>query len=184
MISSGERLMPPSIGLKMSAVICGKSAVVFPAAFASSVGSFFSQPENVREEPAQTQIPARVRRRRSGLARRNACTEPSLISLRRTVRQEQFWKTRDRDQAGSQAAHIPPAKLFDEFHFDRGVGVTFVMRLRQKSPDSVASNFAIIASKFIHVHADKFPGELRVHVARVGKRMSHRLLPMGQTVVD
>src|SRR4029434_1291447 len=41
MISSGERLMPPSIGLKMSAVICGKSAVVFPAAFASSVGSFF-----------------------------------------------------------------------------------------------------------------------------------------------
>src|SRR4030095_6675994 len=203
MISSGERLMPPSIGLKMSAVICGKSAVVFPAAFASSVGSFFSQPENVRDRQAPTQIPARVRRRRSRLAWRNACTEPSLISLRRTVRQEQFWKARDRGrfasrsrragllasrlpirQAGGQAADIRPAKLFDEFHFDRGVGVTFVMRLRQKSPDSVASNFAIIASKFIHIHADKFPGEFRVHVARVGKRMSHRLLPMGQTVVD
>jgi hypothetical protein len=35
--------MPPSIGLKMSAVICGKSAIVFPAAFASSIGSLFAQ---------------------------------------------------------------------------------------------------------------------------------------------
>src|SRR4029453_14746819 len=159
MISSGERLMPPSIGLKMSAVICGKSAVVFPAAFASSVGSFFSQPENVRDRQTPTQIPARVRRRRSRLAWRNACTGPSLISFRGTVRQEKFWKGRDRGQAasltrrarllacrlpmrqaGSQAADIPPAKLFDEFHFHRSVDVTFVMRLRQKSPDSVASN--------------------------------------------
>ena len=33
-------------------------------------------------------------------------------------------------QVGSQTADTPPAKLFDEFHFDRGVGITFVVRLR------------------------------------------------------
>ena len=43
MISSGERSIPPSIGLKMSAVICGKSKVVRPAAFASSTGLFLLQ---------------------------------------------------------------------------------------------------------------------------------------------
>src|SRR5206468_1364669 len=88
MISSGERLMPPSIGLKMSAVICGKSAVVFPAAFASSIGSFFSQPENVRDRKVPRQTPSRLRQRRPRLAWRNAFTEASLISLLRTVRQE------------------------------------------------------------------------------------------------
>ena len=36
MISSGVSAMPPSIGLNTSAVICGKSAGVSPAAFASS----------------------------------------------------------------------------------------------------------------------------------------------------
>src|SRR5207302_9514930 len=66
----------------------GKSAVVFPAAFASSVGSFFSQPENVRNRHAPSQIPAGVRRRRSRLSGRNAFTEPSLISLWQTVWQD------------------------------------------------------------------------------------------------
>src|SRR5205809_2348856 len=98
MISSGDRLMPPSIGLKMSAVICGKSAVVFPAAFASSVGSFFLQPEKARDKQAPRQIPAGMRRGRSRLAWRNACTEPSLISLGRTERQ---------DNSGSQGLKHP-----------------------------------------------------------------------------
>src|SRR5438552_12156781 len=88
MISSGDRLMPPSIGLKMSAVICGKSAVVFPAAFASSVGWFFSQPEKARDKQAPRQIAAGMRRGRSRLAWRNACTEQSLISLGRTEMKE------------------------------------------------------------------------------------------------
>jgi hypothetical protein len=74
--------------LKMSAVICGKSAVVFPAAFASSIGSFFSQPKNVRDRQAPRQIPTRVRRRRPRVAWRNAFTEALLISLRRVVRQD------------------------------------------------------------------------------------------------
>src|SRR5205814_10681274 len=46
MISSGDKATPPSIGLKTSAVICGKSAVVLPASLASSsatIGSFFHQ---------------------------------------------------------------------------------------------------------------------------------------------
>jgi hypothetical protein len=79
MISSGERSMPPSIGLKMSAVICGKSAVVRPAAFASSIGSFFSQLVRVRSAQAPRQLPNRVRRRISPLAGSNAFTEPLVI---------------------------------------------------------------------------------------------------------
>jgi hypothetical protein len=57
-----------------------------------------------------------------------------------------------------RCSHAPagPEVSFDEFHFGRG-DVTFVVRLRQKSADSSASNFAIIASKFIHIHADEFP---------------------------
>src|SRR5207244_13331078 len=98
MISSGDRLMPPSIGLKMSAVICGKSAVVFPAAFASSVGSFFSQPEKARDKQAPRQIPAGRRRGRSRLAWKDACTEPSWMYLGRTEAQ---------DNAGSQGLEHP-----------------------------------------------------------------------------
>jgi hypothetical protein len=49
--------MPPSIGLKTSAVICGKSAVVFPAAFASSIGSFFSAARE-REQHTRDEIAA------------------------------------------------------------------------------------------------------------------------------
>jgi hypothetical protein len=81
MISSGERLMPPSIGLKMSAVICGKSAVFFPAALASSIGSFFLQLANASNAQAHipTQDPTRLRRRRWPLASSSAFTEPLLI---------------------------------------------------------------------------------------------------------
>src|SRR4026208_641607 len=88
MISSGDKLMPPSIGLKMSAAIWGKSVVVFPAAFASSIGSFFPQPENIGVIKAPRQIPTRMTPRRSRLAWRNAFTETSLISFLRTVRQD------------------------------------------------------------------------------------------------
>ena len=62
MISSGESSMPPSIGLKISAVIWGKSAVVLPEAFASSIGSVFSQPEKNRQK-ASAQLPIVAMRR-------------------------------------------------------------------------------------------------------------------------
>src|SRR6266550_7091036 len=85
-----------------------------------------------------------------------------------------------------RAQECPPYRSDSshEFQFDWNVCVTFVVRLRQKSPDSVATNFAIIASKFIHIHADEFHSQLRVHVARTRKRMPHRLLSVRQTVVD
>src|SRR5438105_15849144 len=58
------------------------------------------------------------------------------------------------------------------------------MRLRQKLADSVAANFAIIASKLIHVHTDEFPSLVNIHVSRVRKRMPHRFIPVCQTVID
>ncbi len=79
MISSGESSMPPSIGLKMSAVICGKSAVVFPAAFASSMGSFFQQPVKANNAHPMTQDPIRARRRTPALTGSSTVTEPLLI---------------------------------------------------------------------------------------------------------
>src|SRR4029077_14391828 len=90
MISAGERSMPPSIGLKMSAVICGKSAVLFPAALASSIGSFFFQLANASKAPAHTptQSPTRLRRRRWPLASSSAFTESALIRSERNVWQE------------------------------------------------------------------------------------------------
>ena len=66
-------------------------------------------------------------------------------------------------------ASARPEASFDKFHFHWNVEVTFVVRLLEKSPDSGATNFAIIASKFVHIHTDEFPGQLRVHVARIGK---------------
>src|SRR5206468_7929855 len=68
--------------------------------------------------------------------------------------------------------------------FDWDVDITFVVRLRQKLSDSVATNLAIIASKFVHIHTDEFSSQLRVHVARIGKRMPHRVIPVRQPVVD
>src|SRR5439155_1644002 len=79
MISAGKRSMPPSIGLKMSAVICGKSAVLLPAAFASSTGSFFVQLTRATDTHAKSQLPTRARRRRSALAASSTFTEALLI---------------------------------------------------------------------------------------------------------
>ena len=61
MISSGDKSMPPSMGLKMSAVSCGKSEVVRPAALASSIGSFFLQPAIVTQKMS-AQVPATIMR--------------------------------------------------------------------------------------------------------------------------
>src|SRR6266550_4555565 len=85
-----------------------------------------------------------------------------------------------------RAQECPPYRSDSshEFQFDWNVDETFVVRLLQKSPDSVAAHFAIIASKFIHIHADEFPSQLRVHVARIRKRMPHRFLAVRQPVVD
>src|SRR4029077_15486693 len=85
------------------------------------------------------------------------------------------------------AQRLPtPSRLesFDKFHFDWNVDADFVIRLRQKFADSGSSHFTIVASKFIHIHTDEFAGELTAHAARVGKRMSHRLVSMCQTVID
>src|SRR6478752_4820011 len=80
MISSGERSMPPSIGLKMSAVIFGKSAVLLPAAFASSTGSFFVQLTRATDTHARSELPTRTTRRRtSSLPLPGAFTAPLLI---------------------------------------------------------------------------------------------------------
>lgn len=81
MISSGERSMPPSIGLKISAVTCGRSAVVSPTAFASSTGSFFLQVVRVRSAHAPRQLPTRTRRRISPLVGRNAFTRATIDSF-------------------------------------------------------------------------------------------------------
>src|SRR5438128_5430432 len=58
------------------------------------------------------------------------------------------------------------------------------MRVSQKSPDGSASELAIIASKLIHIHSNELTGELRVHVTRVGKRMTHCLVSMRQAIID
>src|SRR5207247_9161947 len=54
----------------------------------------------------------------------------------------------------------------------------------EKVAYSRASILPVIPSKFIYVHTDEFTGELRAHAAGVGKRMTHRLISMGQTVID
>src|SRR6266487_1050025 len=88
MISSGERSRPPSIGLKMSAVICGKSAVLLPAAFASSTGSFFVQLAKATDAHARSELPTRARRRTLSLPFPNAFTAPLLICWSRVFWQE------------------------------------------------------------------------------------------------
>src|SRR6476469_1803696 len=57
-----RKINAPSIGLKMSAVICGKSVVLFPAALASSIGSSFLQLANTSRAHRPTQDPTRLRR--------------------------------------------------------------------------------------------------------------------------
>src|SRR5438445_534887 len=64
------------------------------------------------------------------------------------------------------------------------VDVAFITRGSQKFVDSRASSLTVIASKFIHIHADEFTSEFRVHIARVGKRMAQRLVSMRQAVID
>src|SRR2546422_10385392 len=73
---------------------------------------------------------------------------------------------------------------FDKFPFDWNVDVAFITRGSQKFADSRASSLTVIASKFIHIHADEFTSEFRVHIARVGKRMAQRLVSMRQAVID
>ena len=58
------------------------------------------------------------------------------------------------------------------------------MRVTQEFVDSGASSLAVIAGKFVHIHADEFAGEVRVHIARKRKRMPHSLLAMGEAEVD
>jgi hypothetical protein len=73
--------------------------------------------------------------------------------------------------ANSQRRLPKPSLLesFDKFHFDWNVDVAFIVRGSQKFTDSRASGLTIIASEFIHVHADEFTGEIRTHIARVAK---------------
>src|SRR5438094_10133755 len=74
-------------------------------------------------------------------------------------------------------------RSLNEFHFDWNIDVAFIVRVSQKFADCVASSVTIIASKFIHVHANKFIGELTADVARVGKRMAHYLGSWPKAVV-
>ena len=77
------------------------------------------------------------------------------------------------------------------FFFDRAEAVIERILLRleglcslcrkpsvQKLANRCAPDLAVIPSKFIHVHADKFAGELRVHVACVCQRISDGFVPM------
>src|SRR5439155_21835509 len=72
----------------------------------------------------------------------------------------------------------------NEFHFDWNIDVAFIVRVSQKFADCVASTVTIIASKFIHVHADASTCELCANFARVAKRMAHRIVSMPQAVID
>src|SRR5207244_1757084 len=88
---------------------------------------------------------------------------------------------------GSQGATASqPSFLdsFDKFQVDWNVDEAFIACLSQKFADSRAPSLTIIASKFIHVHANKFIGELTADVARVGKRMAHCIVSMRQSVID
>jgi hypothetical protein len=77
MISSGERLMRPSIGLNNVCSHLGKSAVLFPAALALSIGSFFLQPANASKAHIPTQGPTRLRRKM--VARFQQCLHRAII---------------------------------------------------------------------------------------------------------
>jgi hypothetical protein len=60
-------------------------------------------------------------------------------------------------------------ELFDKFHLNWHGDIPFVVRRCQKFADSRASTVTVVASKFIHVHANEFSGELRACAASVGK---------------
>src|SRR6266487_3800204 len=100
----------------------------------------------------------------------------------------EIWKPKNGGFPIVEGTQRPPTpsrlESLDEFQFDWNIDVAFVVRLRQKFADSGASNFTIVASKFVHVHADEFAGEFCVHAARIGKRMAHCLVSMCQTVID
>src|SRR6476469_1580994 len=72
----------------------------------------------------------------------------------------------------------------NEFHFDWNVEVALVASVSQKLADRCASSLPIIAGEFIHVHADEFAGELRVHVACVCERVSDGFVAMCETILD
>ena len=78
----------------------------------------------------------------------------------------------------------PGERSSDEFNIDRDVDISFLVRVSEKSLNRCASDLAIIASKFVHVHADELAGELRVHVPCVWERISDGFLTMCETVVD
>jgi hypothetical protein len=157
MISSGERSMPPSIALKISAVICGRSAVVRPAAFASSIGSLFSQLVRVRSAHAPRQLPNRVRRRISPLAGSNAFTEPLVIRFCSTR-----WQENSRIQATGHAQLIICKRqtLFSfsdasstfanqSDGFDLRCASTISRTKRRKSPPQSAESFSRVCAPSI-----------------------------------
>src|SRR5262249_32032452 len=74
--------------------------------------------------------------------------------------------------------------LFNELQFNRRGDVSILVRVTEKFSDSSASDLAIIASEFIHVHSDEFAGELRVHIARVCERITDGFVSMCETVID
>src|SRR5215216_6758390 len=71
--------------------------------------------------------------------------------------------------------------LFNELEFDRRGDVFLVVTVSQKFADRCASNLAIIARKFVHVHTDELTGELRVHVSRICERVSDGFVTMCET---
>jgi hypothetical protein len=99
----GRKIDAAFIGLKMSTVICGKSAVDRPAAFASSIGSFFLQLVRARTAHAPRQLPTRARRRTSPLAGSNAFTEPLVIRFSSTLWQENSRVSRQRSRRAQRS---------------------------------------------------------------------------------
>src|SRR5205823_14008165 len=71
-----------------------------------------------------------------------------------------------------------------KFHDRLCVDIAVLVCALQKFPDRVAASLAIIAGKIVHIHADEFAGQARIHVARVPHGMAHRLISMGHAVLD
>ena len=100
------------------------------------------------------------------------------------VPQKRTAVSEDRFQSPKHNGECLLFELVHEFHLDWKVDVAPVASVSQKLANRCASSLAIIAGKFIHVHADEFAGELRVHVACVCERISDGFVPMCETVVD
>jgi hypothetical protein len=91
----------------------------------------------------------------------------SGAELHRAIIDTSFSNLMARRLEAKTAASASLLQSFDEFHFNRNADVAFVVCVSQKFADGRASDLTIIASEFIHVHADEFAGELPVHVVRV-----------------